>query len=547
MKYIVVSGGVISGIGKGVIASSTGLLLRTIGLNVTAIKIDPYINIDAGTMTPLDHGEVFVLDDGGEVDLDLGNYERFLDVILTRDNNITTGKIYQHVISKERRGDYLGKTIQVVPHITDAIQEWIERVAKIPVDEDKLEPEVCIIELGGTIGDIESAPFVEALRQFQFRVGPENFCLIHVSLIPVVGAVGEQKTKPTQSSIKNLRGLGLSPDLIACRSKNIITDDVISKLAMFCHVLPECVLSVHDCKSIYHVPILLKEQGLLDFLEKRLKLQPQHHINTQTLMLKWNKLAEYQEQPYDIITIVLVGKYTSLHDSYISIVKALEHASMSYKRKLTLLWIEAEELETKTDAWKKLKEADGIIVPGGFGTRGIEGKIAAIKWARENNIPFLGICLGFQLAVVEFARNVCGFVNANSTEINPDTTYPVVINMPEISMTQLGNTMRLGSRKTIFNPAYSCDSIVRKFYTSDVIYERHRHRFEVNPKYVPEIESNGMHFIARDETEKRMIILELKQHPYFVATQYHPEYKTRPLNPCPIFLSFINASICDVS
>jgi CTP synthase len=398
MKYIVVSGGVISGIGKGVIASSTGLLLRTLGYSVTSIKIDPYLNIDAGTMTPLDHGEVFVLDDGGEVDLDLGNYERFLDVTLTRNNNITTGKIYHSVIEKERKGDYLGKTVQVVPHITNEIQDWIERVAKIPVDGN--EPEFCIVELGGTVGDIESAPFIEAMRQFQFRVGHENFFLIHVSLIPVVGSVGEQKTKPTQASVRDLRGLGLSPDLIACRSSKPILDDVKKKISMFCHVDPSCVVAVHDCKTVYHVPILLKEQGVLQVMQKKLKFELKMDFKESHLYMKWMNMAERGARLHDTVKIVLVGKYTSLHDSYISVVKALEHASLQCDRKLELEWVEAESLEKDFleknpieyhESWKKLVGASGILVPGGFGTRGTEGKISAVKWARENKIPFLGV------------------------------------------------------------------------------------------------------------------------------------------------------------
>ncbi|KAI8903311.1 CTP synthase N-terminus-domain-containing protein [Gorgonomyces haynaldii] len=549
MKYIVVSGGVISGIGKGVIASSTGFLLRTMGLHVSAIKIDPYLNIDAGTMTPLDHGEVFVLDDGGEVDLDLGNYERFLDVTLTRDNNITTGKIYKTVIEKERRGDYLGKTVQVVPHITNEIQDWIERVAAIPVDKEGNAPDVCIIELGGTVGDIESAPFIEAIRQFQFRVGIDNFCLIHVSLVPIVGSVGEQKTKPTQASVRSLRGLGLSPDLIACRSSKPLASDVQSKLSMFCHVRPECVLAVPDLTSVYHVPLHLLNQGLLNVLTDRLKLQPR--VGGDSLLNKWKQLTIRQERLHEKVHIVLVGKYTSLHDSYISVVKSLEHASLSCNRKLVLEWIEAEELEPEMqttdpvkyhDAWKKLVKAQGILVTGGFGIRGTEGKMLSIKWARENGIPFLGICLGLQLAVVEFARNVLGIKEAHSEEMIPEAKEKLIIFMPEINREQMGGTMRLGSRETIFQPNTE-KSIIRRLYGGkERIFERHRHRYEVNPQFVSKLEEKGLQFVGRDEKGERMIILELKDHPFFVATQFHPEYKTRPLEPCPVFLGFILAA-----
>ncbi|KAJ3135195.1 CTP synthase ura7 [Physocladia obscura] len=553
-KYIVVTGGVISGIGKGVIASSTGLLLRTLGLRVTAIKIDPYLNIDAGTMSPLDHGEVFVLDDGGEVDLDLGNYERFLDVTLSRENNITTGKVYQQVIERERKGDYLGKTVQVVPHITDCIQDWIERVAQIPVDSSNLEPDVCIVEMGGTVGDIESAPFIEAMRQFQFRVGHENFCLIHVSMVPIVGSVGEQKTKPTQNSVRDLRGLGLTPDLIACRSSTPLNPDVQQKISMFCHVPISSVLAVHDCPSVYHVPLLLNSQGLVSTIIKRLNLVPRESQATVTLFSKWKQLCQRLERLHDTVKIVLVGKYTYLHDSYISVVKSLEHASLSCNRKLKLEWVEATDLEPEMqqsdamkyhDAWKSVCGASGILIPGGFGVRGTEGMILAAKHARENKIPYLGICLGFQIAVIEFARNVCDLEKANSTELDEDTPNDVVIFMPEITTTHLGGTMRLGTKETVFGKGTETSAIRRLYGGSTTIHERHRHRYEVNPKYVEQFEANGLKFIGRDEKGERMIILErdVKDHPYFIATQFHPEYKTKPLKPIPTFLGFILAAI----
>ncbi|ORE07407.1 CTP synthase [Rhizopus microsporus var. microsporus] len=555
-KYIVVSGGVISGIGKGVIASSTGTLLKTLGLRVTAIKIDPYLNIDAGLMSPLDHGEVFVLNDGGEVDLDLGNYERFLDVELSRINNITTGKIYSEVIEKERKGDYLGKTVQVVPHITDAIQSWVERVADLPVDDSGEKPDVCIIELGGTVGDIESAPFVEAMRQFQFRVGHENFCLIHVSLVPVVGSVGEQKTKPTQMSVRDLRGAGLSPDLIACRSSKPLDASVASKISMFCHVAPEQVLAVHDVSSVYHVPILMREKGVIDFFRRRLnldsiKIPDDQRLAGEELWKKWTTLAGSYEHLHEKVTIALVGKYTDLHDSYISVYKALEHAALACKRKLIIKWIEATDLESETlktdpikfhESWQNLCSADGILVPGGFGNRGIEGMIMAAKWARENKIPYLGICLGMQIAVIEFARHVCGMADAESAEMNPDTTTPVVVYMPEISKTHMGGTMRLGLRPTVFQEGTE-NSRVRKLYDNKpAVDERHRHRYEVNPEHVAKFEAAGLRFVGKDETGQRMEIVEMENHPYFVGCQYHPEYLTRPLKPAPLFLGLLLAA-----
>ncbi|KAI7848473.1 CTP synthase [Circinella umbellata] len=556
-KYIVVSGGVISGIGKGVIASSTGTLLKSLGLRVTAIKIDPYLNIDAGLMSPLDHGEVFVLNDGGEVDLDLGNYERFLDVELSRINNITTGKIYSEVIEKERRGDYLGKTVQVVPHVTDAIQNWVERVAAMPIDDSGEQPDVCIIELGGTVGDIESAPFVEAMRQFQFRVGHDNFCLIHVSLVPVVGSVGEQKTKPTQMSVRDLRGAGLSPDLIACRSSTPLDEGVRGKISMFCHVAPEQVLAVRDVSSVYHVPVLLRENGVVDFFRKRLnldniKVSDERRLVGKELWDKWTALTSSYERLFDTVKIALVGKYTDLHDSYISVYKALEHASLGCRRKLEIKWIEASDLESETlktnpikyhESWQNLCSADGILVPGGFGGRGVEGMIMAAKWARENKIPYLGICLGMQIAVIEFARHMCGMKEANSAELDPDTPTPVVVYMPEISKTHMGGTMRLGLRPTVFQPNTET-SKVRKLYNDlPSVDERHRHRYEVNPEHVSTFESNGLKFIGRDETGERMEIVELDDHPFFVGCQYHPEYLTRPLKPAPLFHGLIAASI----
>ncbi|ELU03640.1 hypothetical protein CAPTEDRAFT_148482 [Capitella teleta] len=547
MKYILVTGGVISGIGKGVIASSIGTVLKAGGLRTTSIKIDPYINIDAGTFSPYEHGEVFVLDDGGEVDLDLGNYERFLDITLHRDNNITTGKIYQQVINKERRGDYLGKTVQVVPHITDAIQEWVERVARIPVDGDNKEPECCIIELGGTIGDIEGMPFVEAFRQFQFRVKQENFICVHVSLIPQPKTTGEQKSKPTQNSVRELRGLGLSPDLIMCRSNTPLSSDVKRKISMFCHVPPEQVVSVPDCSSIYRVPLLLDEENLVEFFAQRLKLSLTKH--PQNFLMKWRELADKHDRLLKEVTISLVGKYTKLEDSYASVIKALTHASMAVNHKLNLKYIEATDLEPEMqrenpvryhEAWQQLCSSNGILIPGGFGTRGVHGKVLAAEWARKTKKPYLGVCLGLQCAVIEFARNVLGWQGANSTELDPSTPHPVVIEMPEHNPGQLGGTMRLGKRRTEFK---SERSILRSLYGSvDHIEERHRHRYEVNPELVSAFEEKGMKFVGHDVDGMRMEVMELQDHPFYTAVQFHPEYISRPMKPSPPYHGLLLAA-----
>ncbi|KAL4204941.1 hypothetical protein AMTRI_Chr01g112210 [Amborella trichopoda] len=546
MKYVLVSGGVVSGLGKGVTASSIGLVLKACGLRVTSIKIDPYLNTDAGTMSPFEHGEVFVLDDGGEVDLDLGNYERFLDVKLTRDNNITTGKIYQSVIDKERKGDYLGKTVQVIPHITDAIQEWIERVAMIPVDGKEGPADVCVIELGGTVGDIESMPFVEALRQFSYRVGPGNFCLVHVSLVPVLNVVGEQKTKPTQHSVRELRGLGLTPNILACRSATALEDNVKEKLSQFCHVPSANIFTLYDVSNIWHIPLLLRDQRAHEAILKGLNLLG---VARQPVLDEWTARAKLCDNLTTPVRIAMVGKYTGLADSYLSVLKALLHASISYSRKLEIEWVPAADLEDTAarempkrhvEAWEGLKRADGILVPGGFGDRGVQGKIIAAKYAREQNIPYLGICLGMQTAVIEFSRSVLGLQDANSTEFDPDTTSPCVIFMPEGSKTHMGGTMRLGSRRTYFQVK---DCITAELYGyAKYVDERHRHRYEVNPNMVEILESAGLSFVGKDDSCRRMEILELRGHPYFVGVQFHPEFKSRPGRPSAVFLGLIRAA-----
>lgn len=572
VKFVLVSGGVISGIGKGLTASSLGVLLKCCGWRVTAIKIDPYLNTDAGTMSPFEHGEVFVLDDGGEADLDLGNYERFLDVTLTRDNNITTGKIYSQVLERERKGSYLGKTVQVVPHVTDAIQEWIMRVATTP-DQDGLVPEICVIELGGTIGDIESMPFVEALRQLRYNVGDVNFCSVFVSLIPMLGVVGEQKTKPTQHGVKNISSMGLSPQLIVCRSQQPLRDDTKSKLALFCQVAPDAVASVHDVSNTYRIPMMLQEQGVCNLLIRTLHLV----WRLPTRLEKWARMAEGADRPAEKVKICLVGKYTGLCDAYLSVIRALQHAGMAVGRTVDVVWVESSDLENNTGqavcdttsspngtvmgengarcganvspgegparydaAWDMLKSADGILVPGGFGDRGVEGKISAISHARERRVPFLGICLGMQMAAVEAVRRVFKEDRANSVEFDSVAPLHAVVHMPEVSTERMGGTMRLGVRKT---EIVKEDCLAAWLYGGQAVYERHRHRYEVNPEVVKRLEmEDGIRFVGMDETGDRMEIVERSDHPFFLGTQYHPEFKSRPGRPSPPFVGLVMAA-----
>ena len=544
MKYVVVTGGVLSGLGKGITASSIGVLLKSAGLRLTSVKIDPYLNSDAGTMSPFEHGEVFVLDDGGEVDLDLGNYERFLDVALTRENNITTGKVYANVIEKERRGDYLGKTVQVVPHITNEIQDWIERVAHVSADGSGETPDACVIELGGTVGDIESAPFVEALRQFQFRVGQENVCFVHVSLVPVMGPVGEQKTKPTQHTVKELRGLGIIPDILVCRSEKPLEEETRAKLAAFCHVGTDAVVSAHDVSNLYQIPISLYEQSVLNKVSNHLGFEVPDSL---PMLDDWKHMADKVDRLEKQVHIAMVGKYTGLSDSYLSVIKALQHSAFAVDRKLVIDWIESTDLdphnvtEKHDEAWELLRAADGILVPGGFGNRGVEGKIAAANYARVNNVPYLGVCLGLQIATIEFCRNVLGLENANSTEFDENTPNPAVVFMPEISKTHMGGTMRLGTKPT---PFLVDDCKMRRLYGgAEHVDERHRHRYEVNPDLIERIEAEGLVYVGKDETGQRCEIMELENHPYYVGTQYHPEFKSRPNRPSPPFLGLLKAAV----
>jgi CTP synthase len=501
------------------------------------------------------HGECFVLDDGGEVDLDLGNYERYLNITLTRDNSITTGKMYQHVIEKERKGDYLGKTVQIVPHLTNAIQDWIERVAHTCVDDTNETPDVCIIELGGTVGDIESAPFIEAMRQLRRRAGRDNFAQIHVSLIPVVS--GEQKTKPTQQAIRDARSAGLSPDLIACRCQEPLEEATTSKIAMFCQVEPQQVIAVHDVASTYHVPLLLDQQGIITQLRTLFnldaaKISPALITKGQSIWHEWKTLTTSQDRflESEKVTIALVGKYTNLHDSYISVIKSLEHSAMACQRKLNLIWVDASHLETATrdaspeqfhKAWHELCTADGVLVPGGFGQRGTEGMIAAATWARTKPKPYLGICLGMQLAVVEYARNVCGLANANSVELDAATQNQIVVFMPEIDKATMGGNMRLGLRPTHFQEGSEWSRLRKLYNNAPDVLERHRHRYEVNPDMIEKLSAAGLNFIGKDDSGQRMEIVELKDHPWYVGVQFHPEFMSRVLKPSVPYLGFVAA------
>lgn len=529
MKYIIVTGGVLSGLGKGITVSSIGRLLKTRGFNITAIKIDPYLNCDAGTMNPFQHGEVFVLEDGGEVDLDLGNYERFLDENLMSEHNITTGKVYLSVIEKERKGDYLGKTVQIIPHITNEIKTMIRDVA------EKSKVDIALIELGGTVGDIESMPFLEAVRQLHREVGNEENCVfVHTTLVPIISVVGEQKTKPTQHSVKELRAIGIQPDAIVARGEKTLEYEIKKKISLFCDVPMEAVISAPDTTSVYQVPLLFEEQGLTDYLLRRLGIESKEKD-----LRQWKLFLDRLMNPKEEVNIAIVGKYTHLADSYISHIEAFHHAGAEANANVNTVWVESENIE-KYDAKKFLKGVDGILIPGGFGERGIEGKILAAKYARENKIPFLGVCLGFQLVTIEFCRNVVGLNKANSTESNPNTPYPVVDLLPEQrEIDEKGGTMRLGSYPVLIKR----DSIAYRLYKKEKIFERHRHRYEINPKFIDKIEEFGLHYTGRSPDNKRMEILELIDHPFFMASQFHPEFKSRPNKPSKLHFGLVKAAI----
>lgn len=527
MQYIFVTGGVVSGLGKGITAASLGRLLKARGYSVTIQKFDPYINIDPGTMSPYQHGEVFVTDDGAETDLDIGHYERFIDENLTKENNITTGKIYWSVLNKERKGEFLGATVQVIPHITNAIKERVYRVGK------SNHSDIVITEIGGTVGDIESQPFIEAIRQVASEVGRENVVYIHVTLIPYLKMGGEMKSKPTQHSVKELRAMGITPDILVCRTEQRMSQDMIDKLALFCNVKKDCVIQNLDAETLYEVPLMLEEEGLANIVCRHLNLK-----NTQPDLTEWKALiAKEKSLPEKALKIALVGKYVELHDAYLSIVEALKHAGIYHGRALEFLWMNAEEVCAENAA-QKLGEADGILVPGGFGDRGIEGKIETIRYARENNVPFFGICLGMQAAVIEFARHVAGLPEAHSSELKADTPYPVIDIMPDQKdIDEKGGTMRLGAYPCKVKP----ESKTYECYKSELIYERHRHRYEFNNEFREALTAAGLLISGLSPDERLVEIVELPEHPYFVAVQFHPEFKSRPNRPHPLFSGFIEA------
>lgn len=532
-KYIFVTGGVVSSLGKGITAASLGRLLKSRGYMVTIQKFDPYINIDPGTMSPYQHGEVFVTDDGAETDLDLGHYERFIDINLSKNSNTTTGKIYQSVINKERRGDYLGGTVQVIPHITNEIKERVFRVGQ----QDNAD--FVITEIGGTVGDIESLPFLEAIRQVKKDVGKNDVLYIHVTLVPYISAAGELKTKPTQHSVKELRSIGISPDIIVCRSEKPISKEMREKMAMFCDVDPDAVIQNLTARSIYEVPMLMEEQGLDTIVLRKLEMEDKPKD-----MQGWHDMVARILKKYDKkVTIAVVGKYVALQDAYISITESLRHAAVANEAELDIHWVNAEEIEADdTDMTKVMAGVDGILVPGGFGNRGIEGKIKAIQYAREHKIPFFGICLGMQCAVIEFARHVCGMADANSSEFNPNSTHPVIDLMPEqLDVEDLGGTMRLGLYPCKVYP----DTLTSKAYNAELIYERHRHRYEFNNAFREEIVGKGLVLGGTLPNGRLVEIVELpeSEHPWFLGAQFHPEFKSRPTNPHPLFRDFVGAAV----
>ncbi|MDB9248923.1 CTP synthase [Halorubrum ezzemoulense] len=522
-KFVFVTGGVMSGLGKGITAASTGRLLANAGFDVTAVKVDPYLNVDAGTMNPYEHGEVYVLKDGGEVDLDLGNYERFLGTDMTFDHNVTTGKTYQHVIERERAGDYLGKTVQIIPHVTDDIKRRIREAAE--------GSDVCLVEIGGTVGDIESMPFLEALRQFAHEEDDDDILFTHVTLVPY-SKNGEQKTKPTQHSVKELRSIGLQPDILVGRSEDRLDPETKEKIALFCDVPTDAVFSNPDVEDIYHVPLMVEDEGLDEYVMERLGLADEA-LPKEERSTEWRELVTRDRD--EEIDVALVGKY-ALEDAYMSIHEALKHAGIQTGTEVNVLWVDADE--TQAEHEKRLAEADAVVVPGGFGSRGTDGKIEAIRYARENGVPFLGLCLGFQMAVVEHARNILGLDGAHSAEIDPDTPHPVIDLLPEQYETEdMGGTMRLGAHETDIEP----DTLAARVYDTDACTERHRHRYEVNPEYIDDLEADGLVFSGR--ADNRMEILERPDHPFFFGTQAHPEFRSRPDRASPPFVSLVEAAL----
>jgi CTP synthase len=527
-KHVFITGGVVSSLGKGITGASLGRLLKSRGLKVSIQKFDPYLNVDPGTMSPFQHGEVFVTDDGAETDLDLGHYERFVDENLTRDSNVTAGSVYYNVIRKERKGDYLGGTVQVIPHITNEIKERISRVARNP------DVDVVITEIGGTVGDIESLPFLEAIRQFRKDIGRNNVIYIHVTLIPFINASGELKTKPTQHSVNELRSIGIQPDIIVCRSDRAISQELKDKIALFTDVEPKAVISCVDAPHIYFVPLNLRDEGLDRLAVEKLELEAGPLDLTE-----WTDLTERVKDASGTVRIALVGKYVQLQDAYLSVVEALRHAAIHHGRNLEVIWVDAESLR-REEITSRLNTADGILVPGGFGIRGIEGKIMACRHARENNIPYLGLCLGLQVAVSEFARHVAGMVGANSSEFDPSTNYPVIDLLPEQKdVADMGGTMRLGASPTKLVAGTKAHAA----YGEEIIYERHRHRYEVNNIYRSKLMDSGLVIGGMTPDDRLVELIELADHPWFVACQYHPEFKSRPTKPHPLFRDFVAAAI----
>ena len=527
-KYIFVTGGVVSSLGKGIVAASVGRVLKNRGLKVTLQKFDPYLNVDPGTMSPYQHGEVFVTEDGAETDLDLGHYERFIDVNLGQYSNVTAGRVYSSIIEKERRGDYLGGTVQVIPHVTNEIK------SRILLAGESSDADVVITEIGGTTGDIESLPFLEAIRQIRSDLGRENVCYIHCTLLPYIKAAGEMKTKPTQQSVKELRGLGIQPDIIVVRNELALTDELRAKISLFCDIPKQNVIESRDVSNLYQLPLNLKAQKIDDIVLKHFNLTAK-----EADMEEWTSLVERVDNLKDEVRIALVGKYVELHDAYISVVESLKHAGYKHNSKVKIDWIQSEDI-TEENVHEYLKEADGILVPGGFGDRGVEGKITTIKYARENKVPFFGICLGMQLAAVEFARNVCGLTGAHSSELDPNTPYPIINLLPDQeNVVEMGGTLRLGS--------YPCTltegSQAHKEYGEINITERHRHRYEFNNFYRERLTNKGLVLSGVSPDGRLVEIVELPEHPWFVAGQFHPEFKSRPEKAHPLFAGFIKASL----
>lgn len=528
-KFIFVTGGVVSSLGKGITAASLGRLLKNRGLNVTIQKFDPYLNVDPGTMSPYQHGEVFVTEDGAETDLDLGHYERFIDINLNKYSNVTAGKVYSHILKKERRGDFLGGTVQVIPHITNEIK------SRLLMAGESTNADVVITEIGGTTGDIESLPFIEAIRQIKSDLGRENVMYIHCTLLPYIKAAGEMKTKPTQHSVKELRGLGIQPDLIVVRTEYEMTEDLRDKIALFCDINKRAVIECRDADTLYQIPLALQEQHMDDLVIERLALD----ADPEAELTEWTQLLDTVRNLDGKVKIGLVGKYVSLQDAYLSVVEALKHAGYNFKKDIEIKWINSEHLDT-SNYKQELADVDGILVPGGFGDRGVEGKILAVQYARENNVPYLGICLGMQLATVEFARNVVGMKDAHSAELDPNTPYPIIDLLPEQKdIEDLGGTLRLG--------VYPCKliegTIAHDVYGVSEVDERHRHRYEFNNEYRERLESEGMTFSGTSPDGRLVEIVELENHPWFVACQFHPEFVSRPNRPQKLFKGFVEASI----